>query len=77
MVELVNVQRCVVKHFAIDEEHAFAQYSLTMSEEDFKAITTPQGGASAHIGNNKILVQALDISGSMYGQPIVALKKGA
>ena len=77
MVELVNVKRCVVKHFAIDEEHAFVQYSLTMSEDDFKAITTPQGGANTHIGSKKILVQALDISGSMYGQPMDALKKGA
>ena len=64
---------CVLKHFAIDDEHAYVQYSLTMSQEEFEKMTS----ASAQACQNKILIQALDISQSMKGEPVKALKEGA
>ena len=56
-----------------------------MPEDDYTRLTNPEGGAAdgqpARInqrpGANKILIQALDTSGSMSGAPIRALKEGA
>ena len=31
--------KCTVKHFQIDEQHSFAQYSVSMPEETFKEVT--------------------------------------
>ena len=60
----------MVKHFAIDEEHSFVQYSLTMTEEAFNVMTGEGAGAPmVEPGKNKILICAYDISGSMSGSP--------
>ena len=79
MVEARNDKKCVVKHFAIDEEHVFAQYSLNLTDETYTALTQEDGAivAPKKIGKNKVLFQALDISGSMAGAPTNALKVGA
>jgi hypothetical protein len=34
-----NGQRCVVKHFPVDEEHSYVQYSMTLPEEAFEFLT--------------------------------------
>ena len=68
---------CTVKHFAIDETHSYVQYSTTMAEEAFKAITEGDQVKDANTGKNKILIQCLDTSGSMSGAPIEALKLGS
>mmetsp|Transcript_46318 Transcript_46318/g.61316 ORF Transcript_46318/g.61316 Transcript_46318/m.61316 type:complete len:82 (+) Transcript_46318:60-305(+) len=73
-----DAQKCVVKHFAIDNEHAFIQYSLALAEDTFNALTGEENAqVNNSIGKNKILLQALDISGSMSGSPTTALKMGA
>ncbi len=62
----------------MDEEHAYVQYSMTMSEEAYGVLTGRDSRLSdVDIGKNKILVQALDTSGSMAGSPMEALKLGA
>ena len=50
-----------------------------MTEEEYERLTTERGDdvAQRNIGKNKILVQALDNSGSMAGAPIDALRIGA
>ena len=40
-------------------------------------MTQGEEEVEANVGRNKILVQALDVSGSMSGAPIRALKVGA
>ena len=77
MVQADNNQKCIVKHFAIDDEHSFAQYSLTLAEESFNALTAGGDKGPAAPGKNKMLIQALDVSGSMSGAPTTALKLGA
>ena len=78
MVQADPQQSCTVKHFGVDEEHVFAQYSVTMAEDAFNALCEAQGeGVEQEPGKNKILVQALDVSGSMSGAPTTALKMGA
>ena len=76
MSYIANKFECVVKHFPIDDEFDYVQYSTTVSEETWKEISEGADGPVS-TGKNKILVQALDISGSMYGQPMQALKVGA
>lgn len=78
MVESFNerTHSCTVKQFAIDEDHSFVQYSVQMPEPELDQLVTG-GNAPAPSGKNKILVQALDVSGSMSGSPINALKIGA
>ena len=52
------------------------QYSVTVPEEEYNEMV----GKDVHVinpGKNKILIQALDVSGSMSGAPIDALKIGA
>ena len=69
---------CVVKHFALDEEHSYAQISLTVEEEEYnRLIDANSAEAVPKPGQNKVLIQCLDISGSMGGSPIEALKIGA
>lgn len=46
-----------------------------MPEEDYNGLTNVVQGVNP--GKNKILIQALDVSGSMSGAPITALKLGA
>ena len=50
-----------------------------MTEQEYERLTTERGDdvAQRNIGKNKILVQALDNSGSMAGAPIEALRIGA
>jgi len=78
MVEAVkNANRkCLVKHFPIDEQNSFVQYTVTVPEEEYNEMVGA-GALLINPGKNKILVQALDVSGSMAGAPIDALKIGA
>ena len=62
-------KKCVVKHFPIDTENSFVQYTIDIPEADYQQMTG-QEEAKHDIGKNKILVQALDNSGSMSGAPI-------
>lgn len=48
-----------------------------MEEPTFDALIGKQDAAQRSVGAGKILVQCLDISGSMSGGPIQALKLGA
>ena len=48
-----------------------------MNEAEFNNLTGKVEDADRNIGKNKILIQALDNSGSMSGAPIEALKIGA
>ena len=57
---------CVVKHFAIDEEHSYAQISLTVDEQEYNRLTN-NNHAVINPGQNKVLIQCLDTSGSMRG----------
>ena len=71
-------KKCVVKHFPIDTENSFVQYTIDIPEADYQRMTGQEGAQQqVDIGKNKILVQALDNSGSMSGAPIEALKIGA
>ena len=73
-----NNKTCVVKHFAIDEEHSYAQISLTVDEQEYdRLIGGDNDQAVTNPGQNKVLIQCLDTSGSMGGSPIEALKLGA
>ena len=69
-------KKCTVKHFPIDTEYSFVQYTMDIPEADYKNLTG-EDEAEVNIGKNKILIQALDNSGSMSGAPIQALKVGA
>lgn len=70
MVEANKQQTCTVKHFPIDAENSFVQFTMDIPEPDFKNLTGQNEEADASIGKNKILIQALDNSGSMSGAPI-------
>jgi hypothetical protein len=77
MVEANNNKKCSVKHFPIDPDNSFVQYTVDVPEADFNNLTGQDGAADVEIGKNKILVLALDNSGSMSGAPIEALREGA
>ena len=77
MVEANENKRCTIKHFPIDTEYSFVQYTMDIPEADYKTLSGDEEAANASIGKNKILIQALDNSGSMSGSPIQALKVGA
>ena len=73
-----NLNKCVVKHFPLDTENSFVQYTIDMPEADYLRLTGQDEIQQAEsIGKNKMLVMALDNSGSMRGAPIEALKVGA
>ena len=73
-----NNKTCVVKHFAIDEEHSYAQFSLTVDEQEYnRLIDANSTQAVPNPGKNKVFIQCLDTSGSMSGAPMTALKIGA
>ena len=75
---MVEAKKCVVKHFPIDEEHSYAQVSLTVEEQEYeRLIDANNAQAVPNPGRNKVLIQCLDTSGSMAGAPINALKLGA
>ena len=78
MVEAGNNKKCTVKHFPIDPNNSFVQYTIQVDEADYNNLTGQADAAvDQNIGKNKILIQALDNSGSMSGAPIDALKVGA
>ena len=77
MVEANENKRCTIKHFPIDTEYSFVQYTMDIPEADYKKLSGEEEAANVSIGKNKILIQALDNSGSMSGAPIQALKVGA
>ena len=66
-------RECVVRHFSIDQEHAYVQYSTKMTQSEFEQMTN----LSTQACINKIFILALDVSQSMKGEPINALKIGA
>ena len=70
-------KKCTIKHFPIDEENSFVQFTVEVNEAEFNNLTGKVEDADRNIGKNKILIQALDNSGSMSGAPIEALKIGA
>ena len=51
-----NTRKCLVKHFPIDEKNSFAQYSVTVTEEEYNALTQSEAGVVANPGKNKILI---------------------
>ena len=65
-----------IKHFPIDNEYSFVQYTARMTEDDYKVLVR---GDAAHQenyepGKDRILIQCLDTSGSMAGAPMRALQ---
>ena len=70
-------KKCTIKHFPIDQSNSFVQYTIEVDEADFNNLTGNAEGVNENVGKNKILIQALDNSGSMSGAPIEALKVGA
>ena len=83
MVESIKQKASVeVKHFKISENESFAQFSWIGNEDQYSEILTGEAGkvnlTDVHEpGKNKLLILALDVSGSMAGAPINALKLGA
>ena len=56
------------KHFPISEEESFVQYTMRLSEADYNKLIMGDGEAMiVEPGKNKILLQCLDVSGSMSG----------
>ena len=83
MVESIKQKASVeVKHFKISENESFAQFSWIGTEDQYSEILTGETGKADltdvhEPGKNKLLILALDVSGSMAGAPINALKLGA
>ena len=74
-----NGSKCVmVKHFPIDKENSYVQYTARMSEQDYKLIVNGNDMQQANFepGKDKILIQCLDTSGSMAGAPMRSLQQG-
>ena len=72
-----QAKKALVKHFPIDQKNSFVQVSVKMPEEEYNGLTNNGEAPVVAPGKNKILIQALDVSGSMSGAPIEALKLGA
>ena len=69
----VNVVTC--KHFPISDTESYVEFSTQMSESRYEQITEGECEANVEPGKNKLLIQCLDISGSMGGS-IPSLKEG-
>ena len=64
------------KHFPISDEDSFVEYSIKMSEAEYQQLILGDGEINADPGKNKMLLQCLDVSGSMYGRTMEALIEG-
>jgi len=65
-----------LKHFPLDEDNSFTQWSSQMTQKDYENLVG-QEGKKQDPGKGKMLIQCLDRSGSMSGTPMKALKEGA
>ena len=49
-------KKCTIKHFPIDEENSFVQYTVEVNEAEFNNLTGKVEDADRNIGKNKILI---------------------
>ena len=76
-VQSKSQKQVIAKHFPITDKESFVQYSLQMSEAEYGRLINGDGEVIVqNPGKNKMLVQALDVSGSMNGQPLQSLIEG-
>ena len=69
-------KKVICKHFPVSEEDSYVQYSIKMTEAEYQQLILGDGEANLNPGKNKMLLQCLDVSGSMYGRAMESLKEG-
>ena len=71
-------RKVTAKHFPITDKESFVQYSLQVSEPEYTKLINGDGDIEVNHspGKNKMLLQCLDVSGSMYGRTMESLIEG-
>lgn len=65
------------KHFPIDASNSFVQLQVSLSEVEYNIILNRSDDTTPQFSNKgKAMIQCLDCSGSMSGNPMEAQKAG-